>query len=68
MKEFMKISLSIIASTINTISNRELICEKTIEFPWWIMLLVALGEVIIVWWFIPVHKNHKNSKNLKKRA
>ena len=34
-------------------------CERTIEFPWWIMLLVAAGEALIIWWFSPTSKNRK---------
>ena len=52
----------LVPSAPNTGVNRELICEKTIEFPWWITLLVALGEILIIWWFAPTYKNHKNSK------
>lgn len=38
----------------------EPICEKTIEFPWWITLLVAMGEMLVLWWFFPIRKNPKN--------
>lgn len=49
----------------NTGVVKEPICEKTIEFPWWITLLVAMGEVLVLWWFVPTRKN---MKNLKKRS
>ena len=53
-------SNTVTPSAPNTGVNRELVCEKTIEFPWWITLLVALGEVLIIWWFTPAYKNYKN--------
>lgn len=34
--------------------------QKTIEFPWWLMLLIALGDIVVLWIFWP--KSQKNSK------
>ncbi len=33
-------------------------CEKRIEFPWWIVALIAAGEVLIIWWFAPNHRKY----------
>lgn len=38
---------------------------KTIEFPWWIMGLIALGDVVVLWLFWP---KSKNVKNLRKKS
>ena len=31
-------------------------CTKKVDFPWWLMALMLLGDVIAVWWFLPNHK------------
>lgn len=54
-----------VPSAPNTGLSEGPVCEKTIEFPWWITLLVAMGEVLVLWWFVPTRKN---MKNLKKRS
>jgi len=33
-------------------------CEKRIEFPWWIVALIAAGEVLIIWWFAPNYRKY----------
>ena len=51
---------AILPTTPDTGTAQEPIsCERTIEFPWWIMLLVAAGEALIIWWFSPTSKNRK---------
>lgn len=34
--------------------------QKTIEFPWWLVILIALGDATVLWLFWP--KSRKNSK------
>lgn len=36
--------------------------QKTIEFPWWLMVLIAIGEAVILWLFWP--KSLKKSKKV----
>jgi hypothetical protein len=42
--------------------------QKTIEFPWWLIIVIALGNTIILWLFRP-QKYHKSfKKGLDKKA
>lgn len=36
--------------------------QKTIEFPWWLMVLIAIGDAVILWLFWP--KSLKKSKKV----
>ena len=31
-------------------------CAKSVEFPWWLIALILLGNAAIIWWFIPARK------------
>lgn len=51
----------IIPKTPNT-GNSTKTCEKTIEFPWWLSIVLLLGNITALWLFLP----QKSSKNRKK--
>lgn len=36
--------------------------QKTIEFPWWLVILIALGDIVVLWLFWP--KSHKKPKKV----
>ena len=48
----------------NTIKDSE---EKTIEMPWWLIVLNVLGFAFIVWWFLP-SRNTKPVVNSRKKS
>ena len=31
-------------------------CTKSVEFPWWLIVLIVLGDAAVIWWFIPARK------------
>ncbi len=37
------------------------LCKKIIEFPWWLAILLVIGDITLMWLFLP-----KNSKKLQK--
>ncbi len=47
--------------TPNTGTMTQPCAQKTIEFPWWLVFLIALGDAAIIWLFWP-KKSHKNPK------
>lgn len=46
-------------------NSRELSCTKQIELPWWLFLLIAIGEIITIYCLSPnikkYHQNHQKS-------
>lgn len=36
--------------------------EKIVEFPWWLILLLILGDALIMWWFWP--EKRKNEQKI----
>lgn len=48
----------------NTTKNSE---EKTIEMPWWLIVLNVLGLTFIVWWFLP-SRNTKIRRKFEKKV
>ena len=41
-------------------NNTSTSCERRIEFPWWMIILIALGEIITIWCLLPNYpKYHK---------
>ena len=36
-------------------------CEKVVEFPWWLTIILVLGNITALWLFLP-SKSHKNLK------
>ena len=36
--------------------------SKTIEFPWWLVILIALGDAVVLWLFWPQKSHKKSSK------
>lgn len=41
-------------------------CERRIEFPWWIILLIAAGEILTIWCLLPNFQ--KFPKNRQKKS
>ena len=40
-------------------------CERRIEFPWWIILLIAAGEILTLWFLLPdFQKFRRNRKKI----
>lgn len=37
--------------------------EKTIEFPWWLIGLIAFGDAAVLWLFWPKNRNPKKSRS-----
>ena len=36
--------------------------QKTVEFPWWLVILIAIGNIVVLWIFWPKsRKNHKKT-------
>ncbi len=44
----------------NTGTNTNPCNQRTVEFPWWLVILIALGDIVVLWLFWP--KSHKKSK------
>ncbi|MCQ2049703.1 MAG: hypothetical protein MJZ22_01675 [Candidatus Saccharibacteria bacterium] len=40
-------------------------CGRQIIFPWWILVLIILGDIVVMWLFWP--ENGKNSKKVEKK-
>lgn len=38
--------------------------QKTTEFPWWLCIIIALGDMAVLWLFWPTPKSHKNPKKV----
>ncbi len=38
-------------------------CEKEKkEFPWWLVMLLVLGDVLLVWWFAPTSNGNRKNR------
>lgn len=37
--------------------------SRTIEFPWWLVILIALGDAVVLWLFWPNKSSKKSQKN-----
>lgn len=46
----------------NTGTNTNPCNQRTVEFPWWLVILIALGDIVVLWLFWP--KSHKKSKKV----
>ena len=40
-------------------------CRRQIIFPWWILVLIILGDIVVMWLFWP--ENDKNGKKVEKK-
>ena len=40
-------------------------CERKIEFPWWIILLIAAGEILTIWCLLPNYQKFKKNNEKK---
>lgn len=43
--------------TPETGTNTAESCSKIIAFPWWLAVLLVVGDAVLVWWFMPKRKN-----------
>lgn len=34
-------------------------CREHIDFPWWLVVLLILGDILVVWWFLPVEQKNR---------
>ena len=41
-------------------------CEKKVEFPWWIVPILVLGDAAVLWLFLPQKSQKKSKKHLTK--
>lgn len=32
------------------------------EFPWWLVMLLVLGDVLLVWWFAPTSNGNRKNR------
>lgn len=48
----------------NTGSMASPCSQKTIEFPWWLCIIIALGDMVVLWFFWPTPKSPKNPKKV----
>lgn len=37
-------------------------CDQNKTFPWWIVLLLILGDILVIWWLLP-NRSRKTPKN-----
>ncbi len=41
--------------------------DHSLDFPWWLAVILLVGDAILVWWFAPIGQGKsKKSKNFKK--
>ena len=62
-----KTTASTIMKAPNTGSNTKT-CDRIIEFPWWLAILIIIGNATILWFFLPNRQNHKKPKNFHKKS
>ena len=54
------------AATVKAIATRPI--EHIVEFPWWFLALLAAGNAVILWWFLPSHKQNRRPNRTSKNA
>lgn len=54
--ELTKSDTGMVVKAPETGVNTNETCIKTIEFPWWLIPILVLGDIILLWWFSPIHR------------
>ncbi|MBO7718235.1 hypothetical protein J6S37_01930 [Candidatus Saccharibacteria bacterium] len=60
--EQAKASLTVSPKAPNTGTNTEACNQKTIEFPWWLAAMIAVGDVVVMWLFWPNNRKNRQKK------
>lgn len=41
-------------------------CRRLIVFPWWLVILLIVGDLVILWWFLPKQIKNQKIQKIKK--